>query len=77
MVARHNLAIAYRAAGRVAEAIPLLERTLADMERVLGPVHPDTRTSRINLANAHHAAGRAGNAPLRRHWWSVRRRSSS
>ena len=37
---RGNLAAAYRAAGRLDEAIPLLERTLADRERVLGETHP-------------------------------------
>ena len=45
-----NLAYAYRAAGRLAEAIPLYERTLADRERVLGDTHPDTLLSRNNLA---------------------------
>ncbi|HPB73618.1 MAG TPA: tetratricopeptide repeat protein, partial [Phycicoccus sp.] len=38
-------------------AIPLYEATLADRERVLGPVHPDTLTSRNDLAAAYHAAG--------------------
>jgi hypothetical protein len=33
---RNNLAGAYRDAGRLTEAIPLFERTLADRERVLG-----------------------------------------
>jgi hypothetical protein len=37
-----NLAGAYRYAGRLEQAIPLYERTLADRERVLGPDHPDT-----------------------------------
>jgi tetratricopeptide (TPR) repeat protein len=49
---RNNLAVAYQAAGRLAEAIPLYERTLADRERVFGPEHPDTLTSRNNLAYA-------------------------
>jgi Tetratricopeptide repeat len=40
------------------EAIPLQERTLADSERVLGADHPDTLTSRHNLAGAYQAAGR-------------------
>ncbi len=40
----------YRAAGRTAEAIPLLERTLADCERMLGADHPDTRAAREDLA---------------------------
>jgi hypothetical protein len=37
-------------AGRLDAAIPLLERTLTDRERVLGETHPDTLTSRNNLA---------------------------
>ena len=36
--------------GRMAEAIPLLERTLADSERVLGADHPDTNAAREDLA---------------------------
>ena len=40
--ARHNLATAYRDAGRTAEAITLVEQNLADQERVLGADHPDT-----------------------------------
>ena len=44
------------------EAIALYERTLADRERVLGPDHPDTLTSRNNLAVAYRAAGRAAEA---------------
>jgi hypothetical protein len=48
---------AYRDAGRAAEAIPLLERTLADRERVLGPDHPSTLQSRNNLAAARASQG--------------------
>jgi Tetratricopeptide repeat len=55
--ARNNLAMGYRAAGRTAEAVPLLERTLADCERVLGAGHPDTLTLRNNLGLACQAAG--------------------
>ncbi len=51
MNARNELAGAYQAAGRLGEAIPLFEATLADRERVLGADHPDTLTSRNNLAN--------------------------
>jgi hypothetical protein len=47
---RNNLAMAYRAAGRTAEAIPLLARTVTDCVRVLGADHPDTLTTRNNLA---------------------------
>ena len=35
------------------EPIPLFERTLADRERLLGPDHPDTMTSRNNLAEVY------------------------
>ena len=42
--------MAYQDAGRTAEAIPLLERTLADCERLLGADHPDTRLIRANVA---------------------------
>jgi len=40
----------YRAAGRTAEAIPLLERTLADYGRMLGADHPKTKAARKDLA---------------------------
>ena len=40
LTSRNNLAAAYRAAGRLDEAIPLYERTLADRERVLGETTP-------------------------------------
>ncbi|MGW5555523.1 tetratricopeptide repeat protein, partial [Nocardia beijingensis] len=49
---------AYLSAGRVVEAIPLYERTLADRERVSGADHPDTLVSRNNLASAYLSAGR-------------------
>ena len=43
-------------------AIPLLERTLADGERVLGEDHPETATWRNNLANAYQSAGQVRRA---------------
>ena len=58
----NNLAMAYQAAGRTAEVIPLYKRTLADRERVLGADHPDTLRSRNNLAGAYQAAGRMAEA---------------
>ena len=45
-----------------AQVIMLGERLLADHERVLGLDHPDTLTSRNNLANAYQAAGRLDEA---------------
>ena len=62
---RGNLAAAYREAGRTAEAIPLLERTLADTERTLGPDHRDTLATRSQLAAAYREVGRtAEDMPL-------------
>jgi hypothetical protein len=60
--ARNSLAVAYRAAGRAADAIRLHEKTLAARERVRGPDHPSTLSSRNNLAVAYRAAGRAADA---------------
>jgi hypothetical protein len=62
ITARGNLASAYHSAGRIADAVPLYERTLVDCERTLGPGHPDTLTSRGNLAHAYHTAGRMADA---------------
>jgi hypothetical protein len=44
-----NLASSYRQAGRIDEAITLLEAVLADSERLLGPEHPATRAARDAL----------------------------
>ena len=54
--------MAYLAAGRIAEAITLHEATLKLREAKLGPDHPDTLTSRNNLAAAYLAAGRTAEA---------------
>jgi tetratricopeptide (TPR) repeat protein len=62
MMSTNNLAAAHQAAGHVAEAIPLYERTLADRVRVLGDDHPDTLTSQNNLATAYDDAGRVDEA---------------
>ena len=45
-----------------ARAIQVGESLLADRERVLGPDHPDTLTSRNNLGEAYLAAGQAAEA---------------
>jgi tetratricopeptide (TPR) repeat protein len=62
LASRNNLAIAYQAVGRAAEAIPLLEQALASRERDLGPDHPDTLVSRHNLSYAYQEADRAAEA---------------
>ena len=56
---RKNLAKAYRAAGRAADAIPL-EQTLAGRQQVLEHDHPDIQTARKSLATtAYRDGGRA------------------
>ena len=59
---RNSLAAAYLAAGRVAEAIPLFEQTLAMRQRTLGLDDPETLTSQNNLASAYQDAGRTAEA---------------
>jgi hypothetical protein len=68
LTARHNLAAAYRFAGRLQEAIPLYERTLSDREPVLGADHPQTLSSRNNLANAYRLASIHGRRLKVRRW---------
>ncbi len=57
-LARDRLADAYAIAGRLAEALPVFEATLADREAALGPQHPDTVTARLNAARSLRAADR-------------------
>lgn len=52
--------------GRTAEAIPLLERTLAGCERMLGAGHPDTSAAREGLAALTGAPGRRRRVMARR-----------
>lgn len=60
--ARNRLAGAYHAAGRTADAIPLVQQVLADRERLLGAGHPGSLVARNNLASAYRAAGRPAEA---------------
>jgi tetratricopeptide (TPR) repeat protein len=48
--------------GQPARAAGYLQRALADRQRILGQDHPDTLTSRGNLASAYRAAGELGRA---------------
>ena len=52
-----SLALAYRMAGRLGDALRLNEETLAARERLLGSDHPDTLESRNNLAGSYLEAG--------------------
>jgi tetratricopeptide (TPR) repeat protein len=62
LASQDGLAVAYQAAGRTAEAIPLFEKVLGVQERVLGSGHPDTLAALDNLATAYRDAGRAAEA---------------
>ena len=55
---RNNLGDAYRAAGRLDDAIKQYERVLADRERLYGRDNPDTLTCRNNLGAVYGQAGR-------------------
>jgi len=57
-----SFAAAYHAAGRDADAIPLVQRILAARERLLGADDPGTLAARNNLARAYRAAGRPAEA---------------
>jgi len=59
---RNSLAAAYLAAGRIADAIPLFEQTLAVLQSEVGPDHPDTLILQNNLATAYQDAGRLAEA---------------
>jgi serine/threonine protein kinase len=64
LTSRHNLASAYRDAGRTAEAIRLYEATLKAAESKLGPDHPDTIKSVHGLAHALESASPGRAEPL-------------
>jgi serine/threonine protein kinase len=54
---RLTLAGAYRSLGRYAESLPHLERSILLRTAELGANHPDTLTTRINLALLYHERG--------------------
>jgi tetratricopeptide (TPR) repeat protein len=57
------------------QAIAFGEPLIADLERVLGPDHPDTVSARNSLASAYHAAGRTIDAiPLLQRTLAARER---
>lgn len=62
LAARCNLAISYQQAGRTDQAIRLLQRVVADDERLLGNDHPDTLIALTSLAASYEVAGRTGEA---------------
>jgi tetratricopeptide (TPR) repeat protein len=62
VLARSQLADAYAAAGRPAEALASTEAALADRARILGPEHPETVTARVSAARSLEASGRTAEA---------------
>ncbi len=58
----NNLAGLYQAQGKYAEAEPLYQRSLAIMEKALGPDHPDVATSLENYAALLRQTARADEA---------------
>jgi Iap family predicted aminopeptidase len=50
-------------AGRTDEAIGLLERVVADRERLMGDEHPDTLTARQKLSGWRSAEGSPDQSP--------------
>ncbi len=58
----NNLAISYRAAGRLGEALPLFERTLILKKARLGTDHPDTLSTMSALAYADELSGKRDDA---------------
>ncbi|MEV7318460.1 tetratricopeptide repeat protein, partial [Streptomyces microflavus] len=56
--------------GEHQQAADLHQQNLTDHERLLGPDHPNTLSSRRNLANARARLAEAG----RRRWWQLPRR---
>ena len=62
LASRNDVALAYDKAGRVNDAIAILEPTLKLMEARLRPEHPDTLASRNNLAMAYQQVGRVDDA---------------
>jgi tetratricopeptide (TPR) repeat protein/tRNA A-37 threonylcarbamoyl transferase component Bud32 len=58
----NDLALCYDALGRHADALKLLDETLALQRAKLGPDHPDTLRSMHNLAGSYYALGRYSEA---------------
>jgi hypothetical protein len=62
VAARQNLAVAYQAAGRLADVITLYQDRAAERERILGRDHVAVVTAHTKLAQAYRDAGRAAEA---------------
>ena len=77
LTSRNNLALAYRTAGRTAEAIAIWEAMLPAARNSLGPGHPNTLTFATYLAITHESLGHwAAALGLRRELIALRRKTS-
>jgi tetratricopeptide (TPR) repeat protein len=76
-VAMNNLGLAYERAGRLDEALPLLEEALKGRRAKLPPDHPDTLLSMDNLARAVLAVRPAEAERLARECLAIRERLAS
>ena len=54
----NNLAALYKSQGKYEQAEPLYKRSLAIVEKALGPDHPNVATSLENLATLYRATKR-------------------
>ena len=62
LASQHELARAYKANGRVKEAVRLLEHVIVVQERVLGKEHPSNLAPQQELIRAYRADGQAKKA---------------
>ena len=62
LTSMNDLAMAYKDAGQLDKALPLLEQTLEKYKENLGREHPHTLTTMSNLANLYRAVGRLDEA---------------
>jgi tetratricopeptide (TPR) repeat protein len=68
----------YQNQRRYADAEPLYKRSLAILERALGPDHPDIATSLNNLAAMYGAQGREADAePLYKRALAIREKTTA
>ena len=76
-ISLNNLAELYRTQGKYAEAEPLYHRSLAILEKALGPEHPDVATSLNSLAALYDTQGKYAEAePLYQRALAIRAKSA-
>lgn len=76
LTSMNNLALTYKASGKLQEAKTLYEDVLLLRKKVIGEHHPDTLTSMYNLASIYTACGKLGEAKHLHEAVSLLRRQS-